>query len=205
MTEGRIVRLVTLWILGAVLVAPALTAQEGGGVIDDGVISSLGVNLRIVITADVFDELGVLADTLLVETVRCLIGLAQGDSILVDLAWQPPIEQSTPNSVAYRPCPVATIALWHNHLEVRDSEPEYSCYLSEVDIREAIRSGAPPMQMVQVTGGVSCWWTRSQVAEYAEAFVMRPLLQQSVGRFHLWSSLRCAPERERVVCSQPTG
>lgn len=144
------------------------------------------------------------------EAVRCLIGLARGDSILVDLAWEPPIQRSTPNSVAFRPCPIATVALWHNHPGTRDSEPEYSCYLSQIDIREAIQPRAPLVQMVQVTDTVFCWWTRAQVAAaqvaaaHVDGPVMRPLPQQSVGRFHLWSALACASKPGWVVCSRPT-
>ena len=194
-----------LWILNVMLVAPAVAAQEVvPAAVDGGVTSRSRRDLRIVISDEVFVELGILADTLRVETVRCLIGLAQGDSILVDLAWEPPIQQSTPNSVAYCQCPVATIALWHNHPGTRGSEPEYSCYLSQIDIREAIQSRAPPVQIVQVTEAVSCWWTRAQVAAHADGPVMRPLPRQSVGRFHLWSALACASKPGRVVCPRPT-
>ncbi len=159
-------------------------------------------HLRVVLAGDVFDELDLLADTLRVETVRCLIGMVQGDSLLVDLAWKPTILQTTPTSVAYRPCPVATIALWHNHPWTRDNEPEYSCYLSKIDIREAIQAWAPPIQMVQVTGAVACWWTRAQVAAHADAPVMRPIPRQARGRFHVWNSLACKSEPARVVCSR---
>jgi len=159
-------------------------------------------HLRVVLAENVFDELELLADTLRVETVRCLIGLVQRDSLVIDLAWKPVILQSTANSVAYRPCPVATIALWHNHPWTGDNEPEYSCYLSKIDIREAIQPWAPPIQMVQVTGAVACWWTRAQVAAHADAPVMRPIPRQARGRFHVWNALACAAEPERVVCSR---
>ena len=171
---------------------------------EGGVTSRPRRNLRIVLTAEVYEELELLADTLRVETVRCLIGVAQGDSLLIDLAWRPPIHHSTPTGVAYGRCPVATISLWHNHPWTREFEPEYSCYLSQTDIRAAIQSRAPPMQMVQVTGAVACWWTRAQVATYADAPVMRPLPRQSRGRFHLWNALACASQTGRVVCSRPT-
>lgn len=146
-------RRMTLLILSMMLVPPAVAAQEAlRAAVEDGVTSRSRRHLRIDLTAEVFEELELLADTLRVETVRCLIGLAQGDSLLVDLAWQPPIHHSTPTGVGYRPCPVATIALWHNHPWTGEFEPEYSCYLSQTDIRAAIQSWAPPIQMVQVSG-----------------------------------------------------
>ncbi len=196
-------RMMISWILSVMLVAPAAAAQEAVPPAVDGVTSPSRRNLRIVIADEVFNELGLLADTSRVETVRCLIGLTHGDSIFIDLAWQPPVLQSRPHSVAYRPCPVATIVLWHNHPGTRDAEPEYSCYLSRVDIREAIRSWAPRFQMVQVTGAVACWWTRTQVEAHADAPLMRPLARQSRGRFHLWSAVTCSSESGRVVCSRP--
>ena len=196
-------RVMISWILSVMLVAPAVAAQEAAPPAVDGVTSPSRRNLRIVISDEVFNELGLLADTSRVETVRCLIGLAHGDSIFIDLAWQPPVLQSAPNSVAYRPCPVATIVLWHNHPGTRDAEPEYSCYLSQVDIREAVRSWAPRFQMVQVTGAVACWWTLGQVTAHADGPVMRPLARQSRGRFHLWSGVTCSSESGRVVCSRP--
>ena len=196
-------RVMISWILSVMLVAPAVAAQEAAPPAVDGVTSPSRRNFRIVISDEVFNELGLLADTSRVETVRCLIGLAHGDSIFIDLAWQPPVLQSTPNGVAYRPCPVATIVLWHNHPGTRDAEPEYSCYLSQVDIREAVRSWAPRFQMVQVTGAVACWWTRGQVKAHADGPVMRPLARQSRGRFHLWSGVTCSPGLGRVMCSRP--
>ena len=197
-------RMMLSWILSVMLVAPAAAAQEAVPPAVDGVTSPSRRTLRIVIADEVFNELGLLADTSGVETVRCLIGLTHGDSIFIDLAWQPPVLQSTLHSLAYRPCPVATIVLWHNHPGTRDAEPEYSCYLSQVDIREASRSWAPRFQMVQVTGAVACWWTRTQVEAHADAPLMRPLARQSRGRFHLWSAVTCSSESGRVVCSRPT-
>ncbi len=126
------------------LVPPAVAAQEAlPAAAEGGVTSRPRRNLRIVLTAEVYEELELLADTLRVETVRCLIGVAQGDSLLIDLAWRPPIHHSTPTGVAYGLCPVATISLWHNHPWTREFEPEYSCYLSQTDIRAAIQSRAP--------------------------------------------------------------
>ena len=194
----------TLLILGVMFVAPSAAAQAPmAAALAGSVTPPSPHSLRIVITKEVFEELEILADTLRVETVRCLIGVARGDSVLIDLAWQPPIQRSTRTSVAYRQCPVATIALWHNHPWTRDVEPEYSCYLSRTDIREALQSGAPPIQMVQVTATVACWWTQAQVVQHADAPVLKPLPQQARGRFHLWSAVACSAEAGRVVCERP--
>lgn len=209
---GWLMKRATILILSAMLVAPAGAAQQGvhsavesvapihdRATSEHALTSSSPRSLHIVFSEEVFDDLELLADTLQVETVRCLIGVTQGDSLLVDLAWQPPIDISTSNSVKYSRCPVATVLLWHNHPWAGDIEPEYSCYLSRIDIQEAIRSLAPPIQMVQVTGGMACWWTRAQVAAHADGPVMLPLPRQSRGRFHLWNDFSCESVPGRVV------
>ena len=43
--------------------------------------------LRLTIAPQVFDELDHLADTLQVETVRCLIGTVHGMTAMIDLGW----------------------------------------------------------------------------------------------------------------------
>lgn len=91
---------------------------------------------RVVLTAEVFDALGRVADTLKRETVRYLIGAERGESIIIDLAWRPRIESSTRHNDP-RPTPLA---------------PAYACYLSETDIREALLP--QPMQIVQVNSEV---------------------------------------------------
>lgn len=108
--------------------APAVTAQgHGTSWFAASGRSDSSRSLRIVITGDVYEELELLADTLRFETVRCLIGAVQEDSILVDFAWQPSIERSTTTGVSYQLCPAATILLWHNHSWRREAAPEYSC------------------------------------------------------------------------------
>ena len=193
-----------LLTVGVMLVVPAVAAQGQGTsqLAASGRSDSPG-GLRIVITSDVYEELELLADTLRLETVRCLIGVAQGDSILVDFAWQPPIERSTATSVSYQSCPAATIALWHNHPWLREAAPEYSCYLSRIDIREALRGYAPPVQIVHVTAAVACWWTRAQVAQHANAAVVLPLSHQGTGRVDLWIGVACSAQSDRVVCAKP--
>ncbi len=68
-------RMMISWILSVMLVAPAVVAQEPVlAAVDGSVTSPPRRNLRIVISDEVFNELGLLADTSGVETVRCLIG-----------------------------------------------------------------------------------------------------------------------------------
>ena len=156
--------------------------------------------LRIVITTGVFDELDRLADTLPRETVRCLIGAKRGDTVLIDLAWPPPIEHSTRHGVRYQSCPVATIALWHNHLRPATLAAPYACYLSETDIREALEPHAPPVQIVQVNAEVMCWWSRSQITGVREEPILWPLPSQRRGK-HVTVASTCDGASEPVPCA----
>ncbi len=165
-------RRLTVVVLAATLVVP-LRVQQASTQADTRAAKPAEA-LRLVIAPHVLHELGALADTLHVETVRCLIGAVQGDSAYIDLAWQPPIDASTPNSVVYRSCPVATLALWHNHPQRGEPAPEYACYLSGIDIREALRPHAPPLQFVQVNADVACWWTRWELSRAARVPVLLP-------------------------------
>ncbi len=139
------------------------------------------ITLRLEIAPHVFDELDALADTLHVETVRCLIGTMDGDRAVIDLAWQPPIQSSEPNRVAYQSCPRATIALWHNHPELPGVDAEYACYLSYIDLREASNPLAPIVQIVQVNSRVSCWWSQRQVLRAVDQPILWPLETQRRG------------------------
>ena len=114
--------------------------------------------------------------------MRCLIGGMRHDSLIVDIAWEPPTTQSTAHSVRYSDCPTATIALWHNHIPNNVVGPEYACYLSDVDIQAALHKNAPPLQVVQVTSGVLCWWRRSQIAAAEGRRILWPLASQRLGR-----------------------
>lgn len=192
----------TLVTVGVMLVAPGVVAQGQDTFQFASGRSDLPRGMRIVITGEVYEELELLADTLRLETVRCLIGAVQGDSILVDFAWQPPIEGSTATRVRYQSCPAATILLWHNHPWTRETAPEYSCYLSRTDIREALRGHAPPVQMVHVTAAVACWWTRAQVAQHANEAVVLPLPDQGSGHIDLWNGVVCSAQSDRVVCAK---
>lgn len=118
---------------------------------------------RIMVASHLLQELGTLADTLNVETVRCLIGAVHGDSALVDMAWQPRIYSATETRVKYQTCPVATIALWHNHLRSAATTAAGACYLSATDMEHASKPGAPLVQIVQVSENVICWWSRPQI------------------------------------------
>ncbi len=137
--------------------------------------------LRLEIAPHVFDELDALADTLDVETVRCLIGTVDGNRAVIDLAWQPPIPFSASTRVAYQSCPGATIALWHNHPELPGVDAEYACYLSDIDLREASNPLAPIVQIVQVNSRVACWWSKRQVLRAVGQPILWPLETQRRG------------------------
>jgi hypothetical protein len=127
-----------------------------------------------VLAPHVAEELDALADRQRTETVRCLIGVVQGRTAVVDLAWRPPIDRSTRDYVEYQSCPSATLAVWHNHIPARGAAPEYACYLSAVDIQEAVGPRAPPIQIVQVTRDVACWWSRTEVLGAPDAPLLFP-------------------------------
>ncbi len=149
--------------------------------VDDDVSVTPSNSLRLEIAPHIFDELDALADTLHVETVRCLIGTVNGNRAVIDLAWQPPIRFSESTRVAYQSCPRATIALWHNHPELPGIDAEYACYLSHIDLREASNPLAPIAQIVQVNSRVACWWSKRQVLRAVGQPILWPLETQRRG------------------------
>ena len=160
---GRMRRIVVL-VIG--LSFGARVSASGQTFIADSYVASrddASAAFRIVVASPLLQQLGKLADTLNVETVRCLIGAVHGDSALVDVAWQPRIYSATETRVKYQTCPVATIALWHNHLPNAATTPAGACYLSATDIEHASKPGAPLVQIVQVSEDVICWWSRPQI------------------------------------------
>ncbi len=156
-------------------------------------------SLRLVIAPHIAEELDTLADTLRVETVRCLVGTVEGTDGVIDLAWRPPIERSTSSHVEYQSCPSATLAVWHNHPQMPGEEPEYACYLSGVDVREALRPRAPPIQMVQVTSSVACWWSRWEIARAGSVPILLPRAKQRWGRAVEIEPARCWTDLQDVV------
>ena len=130
--------------------------------------------IRLMITQQVFDTLGMLADIKQLETVRCLFGAVHADRAVIDHVWKPPISWSTISAVEYLACPKSALVLWHNHPWTTEATPEDVCYLSRTDIEEAMRPHAPPVQIVQVTSQVACWWTRQQIARRGDASMIRP-------------------------------
>lgn len=191
-------RKLPLIFLALTFAAPAAAQQVPIVPASAGVSPTASPVFRMVIAPDVFESLDALADTLSVETVRCLIGVVS-DSAYVDLAWQPPIELSTPNRVRYRPCPSATIALWHTH-PTSELGPEYACYLSRRDILEALRPEAPPIQIVQVNSRVACWWTRTQIRRARDEPILWPLPTQRRGG-HVTLTSACDRIRTIAPCA----
>ncbi len=171
-----------LIIVLTITVATRAVAQEQlVSRVDNDVSVAPSNTLRLEIAPHIFDELDALADTLHVETVRCLIGTVEGNRAVIDLAWQPPIQFSESTRVAYQSCPRATIALWHNHPELPGVDAEYACYLSNVDLREASNPLAPIVQIVQVNSRVACWWSQRQVLRARDQSILWPLETQRRG------------------------
>lgn len=129
---------------------------------------------HLVVGQELRQELGRLAETSQSETVRCLMGVVRGDTAIVETAWTPAIHGSTPSMVSYDGCPAATLAEWHNHPWTAELRPEGACYLSRADIASALRPGAPPVQIVQVTAEVSCWWLQAEIARGRERAILWP-------------------------------
>ena len=168
--------------------------------------------LRLEIAPHIFDELDALADTLHVETVRCLIGTVHGNRAVIDLAWQPPIQFSDSTGVVYQSCPRATIALWHNHPELPGIDAEYACYLSYVDLQEASNPLAPIAQIVQVNSRVACWWSKRQVLRAVDQPILWPLETQRRGvhvtladACNRWGALLPCSLDRRLIAHSMTG
>ncbi len=188
-------------LLLTMTVATRVTAQERfASSLDATLPPPPPRTLRLEIAPHIFDELDRLADTLRHETVRCLIGRAAGNRAVIDLAWEPPVSYANATRVRYQTCPVATIALWHNHPQLRGLDPEYACYLSATDVREGIRPNAPPVQIVQVTSRVACWWGRHQILEAGEVPILWPLESQRRGK-HVTLSDACSRRGGSPPCT----
>ena len=159
--------------------------------------------LRLTIAPHVFDELDRLADTLRVETVRCLIGTVSGMEAMIDLAYEPPVTFSGANQVSYQSCPRATIIVWHNHPKFEGVDAEYACYLSPTDIREGSDPRAPALQMVQVNRDVACWWLKRQVTQATGQPLLWALASQRRGR-HVQMADACSHWPDAAPCSLVT-
>lgn len=133
-----------------------------------------------VVSEDLLDNLAKLAARAKRETVRCLVGLVQGDTVYVETALEPPIHTSSPSRVKYAGCPRGTFAKWHNHLARFAATPADACYLSDTDVADALIPGAPPLQVVQVNETVMCWWTQRQIASARPGAFLMPDPRQSV-------------------------
>jgi len=119
----------------------------------------------VIVVPQIFDELALLADTSQAETVRCLMGTDLGDSIFIDVVLEPAIINSTAHRVRFQRCPATTLAIWHNHVAGPEAKPEDACGLSQADIHEALRPGAPKLMIVQVNAEHVCWWSKAQINE----------------------------------------
>jgi hypothetical protein len=134
----------------------------------------------LVIAPQVSQQLDQLADTLATASVRCLIGVVDGDSATIDLAWEPPSrtlvsDDSSSSRRVFGACPLATIVMWRSRPWSGDGRPEDACFLTRDEIEEALRPRAPAVQFVQVNARVACWWTQRQIARAAGMTVLLPI------------------------------
>ena len=136
----------------------------------------------VVVEPRIFDELAVLADTSQAETVRCLMGTDLGDSIFIDVVFEPAIIHSTADRVRFQRCPQeTTLAIWHNHVAGPNAKPEDVCGLSQADIREALRPQSPKLMIVQVNAEHICWWSKAQIDELGMSQGLPALPEQRSG------------------------
>ncbi len=170
-----------IFVLTITVATRAVAQEQLVSTVSNDVSVAPSHTLRLEIVTPIFDELDALADTLHLETVRCLIGIVDGNRAVIDLAWQPPIRFSESTGVVYQSCPRATIALWHNHTELRGVDAEYACYLSQIDLQEASNPLAPIVQIVQVNSRVACWWSKRQVLRAVDQPILWPLETQRRG------------------------
>ncbi len=163
---------------GALAVMPrGATAQTARPLLDSHRPSAV----HLVMTKDVTDELGALADSLDVETVRCLVGIKRGKGVVADLVWNPTgVSDRSSGDQVWR-CPLATVALWRNHPVGPDERPAQACKLSRAEIRDAMRPRSPAIQIVQVTSRVACWWTHAQIELRTDSTTLQSLPGQRRG------------------------
>lgn len=117
-------------------------------------------------------QLGRIADTATIEHIRCLLGVDRGDTILVDVAWEPKVTYANYTMVTFEHCPLATVGTWHNHIAMRfpilngDTAryvrvpPHQMCYLSRPDSTAALAMKHERLSIVQVVDSVACAWIR---------------------------------------------
>ena len=186
----------------ALLAALTPAGIQGQGLLATVEAPATAPRLKMEIAAEVFEQLGRLADSRKTETVRCLTGAYDGAKIIIDLAVEPKILEATENRVRYEACPRATIALWHNHRAIRGLQPEHSCYMSSVDIAAALQPGAPQIQIVQVRSDVLCWWTPLDLKSAEGAQVLLPRPSKRIGKPVNPSALDCrGPGRVLPICT----
>lgn len=122
-------------------------------------------------------KLQLLAAGLRTEVALCLRGTITGNTARADDFYMPEPAYSTSVASAFRPCPIGTLGLWHNHPLVQLASgttalpdgaasvaPLQLCALSERDIDTAVRFGYP-FSVVAVDRDTWCWWTLDQVRE----------------------------------------
>lgn len=165
-----VVRILDRW-WGAIAAAAALVAilacaqPLAGQVPTDTLHASFTV--RLVFPDSVLRQLDSIAGSD-VERVRCLVGVAGGVTMYVDMVHEPRIVRADKDSVLAGRCPAATIVEWHTHPPESTLPTVKWCYLSGMDLGRVLASHAW-IFMVHVRRGVYCWWSRPQIERELEA------------------------------------
>lgn len=178
-------------MLALVAVAPASLDGQAAAGHAAGVRSAVG---HLGVSPEIVAELNRLADTSRNETIRCLTGVVRGDTAVVEAVLTPVIHGSDNAGVHYGGCPSGTVAEWHNHPWTAEPKPENACYLSRADIASALRAGAAPVQIVQVTAQVTCWWFHTEIVHAQH----RPILWPVAGQGRAMATLSAAPQGATV-------
>ena len=161
----KAVRIAWLLLAGA-RAAPAQTALTP---VDSAILNSQPLRY-LQIAPSLVRRLSVLAAGLDREIVLCLEGRVSRDTAVVEELVMPDVIRSTVDGVEPRPCPAATLAVWHNHPWIAPDStfgvktPEDLCSLSELDLKSVIADSIPfaVVSVGRAARPVVCWWRRVQ-------------------------------------------
>jgi hypothetical protein len=170
-----------LWLFPVMVLAGRAAAQDATLNAAAATTPSSVRSVPIYVAPLVYDELALLADTSQTETVRCLLGLDLGDTLIIHIATIPQIHESSPTRVRFQRCPATALAVWHNHVAGPNARPKAACALSRADIVEALQPGSPKLMVVQVNAETVCWWSKEQIRQMREARALAPLPDQRLG------------------------
>lgn len=136
-----------------------------------------GMIARVSLDYELVAALGRIADTATVEQVRCLGGDRVADTLFLNRAIARPTVEASDSSLVAVGCPPGTFAIWHTHILRPGQHPLDVCFLSEDDIHTAVRARVP-MQIVQVSSALWCYWGLHQIVYALEGRLLWPKLGQ---------------------------